>query len=64
MRVTAGYTGSSTSLGGWQDSRRLTEESFGPVSGWPLLPENDYLGPVLGLELPLPLPPTATEPPA
>lgn len=56
--TTATYTFDWTDLGTWDDAVDMIEALYGPLDGWPHLPENDVLGPVLGLDLPLPPPPT------
>jgi integrase len=54
MRSTLIYTAASTATSMWEDRLLLTEHCFGPVDGWPALVENDILGAVLDLDLPLP----------
>jgi integrase len=55
--VPANYGYDWTDAGTWDDCVVMAEAIFGSLDSFPALPENDILGPVLGLDLPTP-PPT------
>lgn len=52
LRVTVLYTMDRTTQGDWEFSCAVAGRVFGPLDGWPLLPENDILDAVLGVGLP------------
>jgi integrase len=53
-RVTDIYAMDSTGRGEWDQNVSTLEAVFGPLDGWPVLPENDFLAAVLDVDLPLP----------
>ncbi|MFW5469498.1 hypothetical protein ACOCJ4_05565 [Knoellia sp. CPCC 206435] len=53
-RVDSIYTRDNSAAGEWAQCVDMAHDVFGPLDGWPALPENDILGAALGLDLPCP----------
>lgn len=60
LGVPANYGFDWTNAGTWDDCIVMAEAIFGSLDAFPVLSENDILGPILGLDLPTPPPAEST----